>query len=154
MIFYWIVLFFIAVSLRYHALNISLGWFFVILLIPLIAITLGSLFGNRNDSDMAEAIFKPVEIVLSLVTNTISFVRVAAFGLAHAALAGCVYLIAYNLGNLPGFKESVIIEGNIGVILFEGLIVFIQALRLEFYEFFSKFFQSQGREFKPLKERR
>jgi len=154
MIFYWLVLYFIAVSLRYHVLNISLGWFFVILLIPLIAITLGGLFGSRNDSDMAEAIFSPVEIVLGLITNTISFVRVAAFGLAHAALGGCVYLIAYNLGNLPGFKESVIIEGNIGVILFEGLIVFIQALRLEFYEFFSKFFHFQGREFKPLKERR
>ncbi len=154
MIFYWMVLYFIAASLRYHALNISLGWFFIILLTPLIAITLGSLFWSRNDSDTAEAIFSPVEIVLGLVTNTISFVRVAAFGLAHAALGGCVYLIAYNLGNLPGFKESVIIEGNIGVILFEGLIVFIQALRLEFYEFFSKFFRFQGREFKPLKERR
>ncbi|MCD6093761.1 MAG: hypothetical protein J7J51_03100 [Candidatus Omnitrophica bacterium] len=152
-IFYWLALYLIVASLRYNALKISLGWVFVILLIPLIAIILGGIWGRRNDSDMVEVIFSPVEIVLGLVTNTISFVRVAAFGLAHAALGGCVYLVAYNLGSLPGFKESVVIEGNIGVILFEGLIVFIQALRLEFYEFFSKFFSSQGREFKPLRER-
>lgn len=151
-IFYWLLLYLIAISVRYHALNISLGWLFGILLIPLLAITLGNLF-ERDNPDMAEAIFRPVEIVLSLVTNTISFIRVSAFGLAHAALAGCVYLIASSLKNLPPVRESIIIEGNIGIILFEGLIVFIQALRLEFYEFFSKFFQLQGREFKPLRER-
>jgi len=150
-VFYWLILYFIVASLRYH-LNISLAWFFIIFLAPLFIITLGN-FLWRGEHDIVQIIFSPVEIVMNLLTNTISFVRVAAFGLAHAALGTCVYLVAYNMGNIAGIKESLIIEGNIGIILFEGLIVFIQALRLEFYEFFSKFFQLQGREFKPLKER-
>ena len=150
-IFYWLILYVIAASVRYH-LNISPVWLLVIFFVPLFIIVSGSSLW-RGESDIAEIIFSPVEIVLNLLTNTISFVRVAAFGLAHAALGACVYLVAYNMGNITGIKMSLIIEGNIGIVLFEGLIVFIQALRLEFYEFFSKFFQLQGREFKPLKER-
>lgn len=153
LIFYWLSIYFIVAVLRYKALNISLGWLILIFLLPLIIITSGDILLSRKSSDLPEVIFKPVEIVLSLLTNTISFVRIAAFGLAHAALGSCVYLVASNLGSLSGIKESVVVEGNIGIIVLEGVIVFIQALRLEFYEFFSKFFQFQGREFKPLKER-
>ncbi|OQX80679.1 MAG: hypothetical protein B6D56_04340 [Candidatus Omnitrophica bacterium 4484_70.1] len=150
--FYWMALYFIGVKVRYN-LNISWGKTLIIFFLPLFILTLGNLLG-RVRKDMAGVIFAPVEMVLDLVTNTISFVRVAAFGLAHAALGGCVYLIANSLGNLLAVKESIILEGNIGIILFEGLIVFIQVLRLEFYEFFSKFFHLEGKEFRPLRERR
>ena len=149
--FYWLILYVIVASVRYH-LNISPVWLLVIFFVPLFIIVLGNFLWQR-EPDIAQVISRPVEIVLSLLTNTISFVRVAAFGLAHAALGACVYLVAYGMGNVAGLKMSLIIEGNVGIILFEGLIVFIQALRLEFYEFFSKFFQLQGREFRPLKER-
>ena len=150
--FYWMALYFIVVRVRYN-LNISWGKTLIIFFLPLFILTLGNLLG-RVRKDMTGVIFAPVEMVLDLVTNTISFVRVAAFGLAHAALGGCVYLIANSLGNLLAVKESIILEGNIGIILFEGLIVFIQVLRLEFYEFFSKFFHLEGKEFRPLRERR
>ena len=150
-IFYWLILYVIVALVRYH-LNIAPLWLIVIFFVPLVIIVLvNSLW--RRASDIAEIISSPVEIVLSLLTNTISFVRIAAFGLAHAALGACVYLVASSMGNVAGLKDSLIVEGNIGIILFEGLIVFIQALRLEFYEFFSKFFKLQGREFEPLKER-
>ena len=149
-IFYWLILYIVAASVRYHA-NISLGLLLTVFFAPLSIVVLGNLLQRREGSDIAEIISSPVEIVLGLLTNTISFVRVAAFGLAHAALGACVYLVAYSMGSASGLKISLIIEGNIGIIIFEGLIVFIQALRLEFYEFFSKFFQLQGREFKPLK---
>jgi len=150
-VFYWLILYVAAASVRYH-LNIPGVWLMAVFLVPLLMILVGNLLWN-SDGDIADIIFTPVEIVMNLLTNTISFVRVAAFGLAHAALGSCVYLIAYSMGNITSLKESLIIEGNIGIIIFEGLIVFIQALRLEFYEFFSKFFMLQGREFKPLKER-
>jgi V/A-type H+-transporting ATPase subunit I len=39
--------------------------------------------------------------------------------------------------------------GNIGIIALEGLVVFIQSLRLHFYEFFSKFFQGGGKSYSP-----
>lgn len=151
-VFYWLILYVAVASVRYH-LNIPGVWIMIFFLLPLFVIVFGNLLWKCKN-DLADVIFTPVEIVMSLLTNTISFIRVAAFGLAHAALGACVYLVAYSIGNIAGLKMSLIVEGNIGIILFEGLIVFIQALRLEFYEFFSKFFILQGREFKPLKERR
>ncbi len=150
--FYWVALYFVGGILRYRAFSVNAGTIFLILVAPLFIMSVGDFFFLKN-VDFSEIIFKPAEVVLGLLTNTISFVRVAAFGMAHAALGGCVYIVAKNLGGLPGLKESVIVEGNIGVIILEGVIVFIQALRLEFYEFFSKFFHLQGREFRPLKQK-
>ncbi len=150
-VFYWLILFTGVAIIRYH-MSVPGIWLVLIFFAPLFLIVLGNLAWRREEG-VADVIFTPVEIVMGLLTNTISFVRVAAFGLAHAALGACVYLVAYSMGNMAGLKESLIIEGNLGIILFEGLIVFIQALRLEFYEFFSKFFLVQGREFRPLKER-
>jgi len=48
-------------------------------------------------------------------------------------------------------KVLVGIVGNGIVIVLEGMIVAIQVMRLQYYEFFSKFFNETGREFKPFK---
>ncbi len=45
----------------------------------------------------------------------------------------------------------ILIIGNAVVIVLEGMIVAIQVIRLQYYEFFSKFFNETGREFKPFK---
>ena len=42
------------------------------------------------------------------------------------------------------------IVGNAIVVVLEGMIVAIQVVRLQYYEFFSKFFSETGREFKPF----
>lgn len=96
-----------------------------------------------------ESFFELVEILLSVFSNTISFVRVGAFALNHVGF----FLAFHQLGNMIGGAGSVavMIFGNILIIVLEGLIVGIQGLRLEYYELFSRFYKGNGREFKPFR---
>jgi len=76
-------------------------------------------------------------------------VRLGAFAVAHVGLSSVVYLLADMFGG--GVVGIVIIVlGNLVVIGFEGLIVGIQTLRLEYYELFGKFFKGDGVPFQPL----
>ena len=89
-----------------------------------------------------------IEVVSSYLSNTVSFLRVGAFALAHAVLG---YIIEKMVGIAPlpgGIAISII--GNAIVIVLEGMIVAIQVVRLQYYEFFSKFFNETGREFTPF----
>lgn len=92
--------------------------------------------------------FELFELLLSYFSNTLSFVRVGAFAVSHAAMMSVVLMLAgaENGGN-PNIL--VIIVGNLFVVGMEGLIVGIQVLRLEYYEIFSRFYKGGGREFKP-----
>jgi len=54
-----------------------------------------------------------------------------------------------SAGNL--LSVLIIVLGNIIIILLEGLVVFVQSLRLEYYEFFGKFFKGTGEAFRPFK---
>ncbi|MBN1233824.1 MAG: hypothetical protein JXA60_10765 [Candidatus Coatesbacteria bacterium] len=93
------------------------------------------------------------ETILSYFANTVSFIRVSAFGLNHAALSLAVFAIsdAFSKNGVPTGGVDIII-GNISIILLEGLIVSIQCLRLLYYEFFSKFFTGGGSLYRPLSE--
>lgn len=96
-----------------------------------------------------QSFFELFEVLLSYASNTISFLRVGAFALSHAAMMGVVLMFAgaeNGIGNIP-----VMIIGNIIVAGMEGLIVGIQVLRLEYYEMFSRFYSGSGKEFKPYK---
>ena len=88
------------------------------------------------------------ETLLGFVANTLSFLRVAAFSLNHVALAIAVFTIANMLG--PTGHWIAVVLGNIFILVLEGAIVTIQVLRLEYYEGFSRFFNGDGREFRPL----
>jgi len=90
-----------------------------------------------------------LEHVISNVSGTLSFLRVAAFSLNHIALAAAVFAIAAMLDSF-GHGVTVLL-GNIFIIVLEGAIVAIQCLRLEYYEGFSRFFNGKGRAFEPLK---
>lgn len=90
------------------------------------------------------------EILLGYLSNTLSFLRLGAFALNHAGLFLAFYLMAKMSKNVVG-SLVIILLGNILIIGLEGLIVFIQTLRLEYYEFFTRFFKGEGREFKPEK---
>ncbi|MCB1877433.1 MAG: ATPase [Chromatiales bacterium] len=88
------------------------------------------------------------ETVMAFVTNTLSFLRVAAFSLNHVALAIAVFTLADMMGT-AGHVITVIL-GNVFILVLEGGIVAIQVLRLEYYEGFSRFFQGDGRAFRPI----
>jgi V/A-type H+-transporting ATPase subunit I len=88
-----------------------------------------------------------LERLLQLAVNTISFVRVGAFALAHAGLCAAVVGMAEIAG--PGYWP-VLILGNVAIIGLEGLVVSIQTTRLVLFEFFVRFLTAQGRPFVPL----
>lgn len=100
------------------------------------------------------AIQAPMELfetVISLLSNSLSYVRIGAFAIAHVVLSSVVFLLAEMLSPGHGVGYWLVVTiGNIGIILYEGLIVGIQAMRLSYYEFFSKFFSGGGMRFEPL----
>lgn len=89
---------------------------------------------------------------MDTITNTLSFLRVGAFALAHGALFMAVFSIARMISESYGegfFYWILIIIGNVVIIVLEGVIVTIQTLRLEYYEFFKRFFQGGGIPYQP-----
>jgi len=96
---------------------------------------------------LVQGFFELFEILLSYFSNTLSFVRVGAFAVSHAAMMEVVLMLA---GAESGSTNwIVIILGNLFVCGMEGLIVGIQVLRLEYYELFSRFYHGGGRVFTP-----
>jgi len=98
-----------------------------------------------------KAFFELFETLISFLSNTLSYVRVGAFAVAHGFLSTAIF----DLGHLVSPSEGigywiVFILGTIFIVGFEGLIVGIQTMRLEYYEFFSKFFVGGGARFEPL----
>jgi V/A-type H+-transporting ATPase subunit I len=100
------------------------------------------------------AAIETADTVSSLFSNTISFVRVGAFALSHAALCLAVYAIAEMLHGVLGgswLSWTIIVLGNLFVIGLEALLVLIQITRLEYYELFAKYFKGDGLPYAPFK---
>ncbi len=93
-----------------------------------------------------EAGFELLETFLAMLSNGISFIRVGAFALNHVGLFIAFQTIARMIGTGTG-HVAMFILGNVLVIGLEGLIVFIQGLRLVYYEMFSKFYAGDGQPF-------
>ncbi|MBQ8920773.1 MAG: ATPase [Oscillospiraceae bacterium] len=93
--------------------------------------------------------FECFEFLIGYTSNTISFIRVGGFVFSHAGLMAVVMTIADMIG---GDQKSIVtvIIGNLIVMGFEGLIVGIQVMRLEFYEIFSRCYDGDGRPFTPV----
>jgi V/A-type H+-transporting ATPase subunit I len=98
-----------------------------------------------------QSFFELFEALISVLSNSLSYVRVGAFAVAHGFLSEAFFL----LGGLTGAEFGigwwiVVIIGTVFIVGFEGLIVGIQTMRLEYYEFFSKFFVGGGVRYEPL----
>lgn len=128
--------------------------------IPLLLIALkeplGKLVQKRADympkqkgMFVVQTFFELFEVLLSYFSNTLSFVRIGAFAVSHAAMMEVVLMLA-GAENGASPNWIVIVLGNLFVCGMEGLIVGIQVLRLEYYEMFSRFYHGTGREFKPF----
>lgn len=94
-------------------------------------------------------LIETLETAINLFSNTLSFMRVAAFSLNHVALALAVFTLANGLDAAGHWLTLAL--GNVVIIVLEGGIVAIQALRLMYYEGFSRFFSGDGTEFAPLR---
>jgi vacuolar-type H+-ATPase subunit I/STV1 len=133
----------------------------IFILLPLILFSMKGVLGpalfrkakpHSISEYIVETVMEIMEIALGLFANTISFIRVGAFALSHSGLS----IVTYTLASIadPAMKSVgaviIIIIGNIVIIGFEGLICGIQSMRLEYYEFFSKFFKGDGVVFTPF----
>ena len=97
-----------------------------------------------------ESVFSIIETLLSMLSGTVSFIRVGAFALTHVGLFIAFKTIGEMIGTTSG-NIIVLILGNIIIIGLEGLIVLIQGLRLQYYELFSRYYKGEGNEFKSVK---
>ena len=104
---------------------------------------------------VTESLVEVFEAVLSYMANTISFVRLAAYAMSHAAILMATFLMAAEVQKVSmgggALSVLVIIAGNLVAILLEGVIAAVQALRLEYYEFFGKFYSGSGQAFRPFR---
>jgi V/A-type H+-transporting ATPase subunit I len=125
----------------------------ILFLYPIVDCVVKKKYSHLVESFM-ESIVGILEVFMGYLANTVSFIRVAAFALAHTGLFIAIFDLAKivhtdgNAGNVMSWL--VLIGGNILAIGLEGLVVTIQAVRLNYYEFFSKFFMAGKSVYKPL----
>ncbi|MDR2606234.1 MAG: hypothetical protein LBC38_03010 [Oscillospiraceae bacterium] len=141
--------------------NLLVAWYIIpVIVVPILLIfvkeSLGRIIerhgkfipeGEGFGGWFLEGFFELFEIVLSFVTNTLSFLRVGGFIISHAGMM----MVVTTLMELSAGAGSVaiLIIGNLFVIGLEGFIVGIQVLRLQFYELFSHYYEGQGKQFEP-----
>ncbi|MGN8657820.1 V-type ATP synthase subunit I [Catenibacterium mitsuokai] len=161
LVFYVAVLVLAMNMLLNLGLNIPMGIYVAIFIIaPLVMIFLKEpltyklegkkMFPHGFGNFFTESFFEMIEVLLTFVANTMSFLRVGGFVLSHAGMMLVVYTLAEMVG---GFGYIIVlIIGNAFVMCLEGLIVGIQVLRLEFYELFSRYYEGNGKPFVSMKE--
>ncbi|HET6966103.1 MAG TPA: V-type ATPase 116kDa subunit family protein [Acidimicrobiales bacterium] len=108
---------------------------------------------GRGATRIMEVSVELFDTVVRLGSNAISFARLAAFGLTHAALGGIVWSATTGLWHhgpaVRPLAAAVFVAGNAVAFALEALVAGVQALRLEYYELFSRVFAGQGRPFRP-----
>ena len=105
-----------------------------------------------------EWIVEILEIFSGYLANTLSFMRVAGLGIGHVSLMVAFFAIAGMMGGAGGgftiWSYLILMVGNLLVIALEGLTAGIQSLRLNYYEFFSKYFSGSGKAYEPISLRK
>lgn len=160
-LFYVIALITFYMVYRYGKLPVPISVVFVILGFLLLVIVLKEPLSRLIEGEKPlhresigdyyiESIFGVLETLLGMLSKTISFVRLGAFALNHAGLFAAFATISGMMKSKTG-SVGILILGNIIIIGLEGLVVFIQGLRLEYYELFSRFFRGDGIEYKPVR---
>lgn len=118
----------------------GLAWYLVGSALEMRGAGLGNFFARMGEL---------LERLLQLLVNTLSFLRVGAFALAHAGLSVAVMELSRSLGN-PLAGVLALVVGNAVILALEGLVVGIQTTRLVLFEFFIRFLEAGGRPFRPL----
>ncbi len=100
---------------------------------------------------IVQVFFELLETFISYLSNSLSFVRVGAFAVAHGNLSAVFFILGEMVSPSKGIMYWVMfLVGTVFIVGFEGLIVGIQTMRLTYYEIFGKFFNGGGKKFEPL----
>lgn len=94
---------------------------------------------------------------ISVMGDLLSYSRILALGLSTGVIAGVINIVARQIKGIPfigvilfGF---VLALGHIGLTAISTLGSFVHPARLQFVEFFTKFYESGGKPFRPLEAR-
>ena len=174
LLFYWLAL---GIGISVALTGQVSAWQLVVLALPLVLLFVGKPVqlllqhyrhhgAHKSDDDeehgeehgsllevVLESCIELMETFTGYISGTVSFVRVGAFAISHAALCLAIYSIVNMLKELPmggALSLLVIIFGNVLVIAFEGMVAMIQGVRLEYYELFSKYFSGGGVLYSPF----
>ncbi|HPY91439.1 MAG TPA: V-type ATPase 116kDa subunit family protein, partial [Lentisphaeria bacterium] len=174
LLFYWLAL---GIGISVALTGQVSAWQLVVLALPLVLLFVGKPVqlllqhyrrhgAHKSDADdehgeehgsllevVLESCIELMETFTGYISGTVSFVRVGAFAISHAALCLAIYSIVNMLKELPmggALSLLVIIFGNVLVIAFEGMVAMIQGVRLEYYELFSKYFSGGGVLYSPF----
>jgi V/A-type H+-transporting ATPase subunit I len=90
-----------------------------------------------------------LQIVFELALNTLSFLRVGAFALAHAGLSAAILGLTAGISN-EILHVLLLALGHVLIVALEGLVAFVQTTRLVLFEFFIRFLHAKGRIFHPM----
>lgn len=160
LIFYLGLVFLVVDMMVLHTgLTSNLAFMIGLILLPLLVMYMQEPISQKLDEGKIEVhsvadlllsgFFELFVTILEFLANTVSFLRVGGFVLAHAGMMSVVNTLA---GMSTGVGHILILAlGNIFVICLEGLLVSIQALRLNYYEVFSRFYEADGEPFIPLR---
>jgi V/A-type H+/Na+-transporting ATPase subunit I len=130
----------------------------ITMVLQIIAVPLGvklgklKLHGNVNEELFMTVIEVMLIRLVELFANTISYTRIGIMLLVHVALMGTANNGVEFFFSSGNFAVGIVVAilGNLGVMMIEGLLVYIQALRLHLYEWFTKFYEGSGIPFKKL----
>jgi V/A-type H+/Na+-transporting ATPase subunit I len=116
----------------------------------------GVMHAKKHPEDGADPASVIMEVLLGktveALAHTISYARLGIMLLVHAALLMTVNNAFTSLGGAEsGAAMVMIIGGNLGIMMIEGLIVYIQSLRLHLYEFFTKWYVGGAEPFRQIK---
>jgi V/A-type H+-transporting ATPase subunit I len=130
----------------------------ITMVLQIIAVPLGvklgklEVHGNVNEELFMTVIEVMLIRLVELFANTISYTRIGIMLLVHVALMGTANNGVEFFLSTGNFAVGIVVAimGNLGVMMIEGLLVYIQALRLHLYEWFTKFYDGSGVPFKKL----
>jgi V/A-type H+/Na+-transporting ATPase subunit I len=108
---------------------------------------------GHGAAGVAEIAVQLIDALVRVAGNAVSFARLAAFGLMHAVIGAVVLTAARSVWGGPvgiGAACLIFVAGNALAFALEGLVTTVQALRLEYYELFSRVFAGEGRPFAPF----
>ena len=148
LLIYWYIL---GILVKVIVFKINVFYDLILLCLMLFVVFIFIYIKSRS---ITESFLNLLREILESITNTVSFIRLGAFALAHSTLFLAVFTVARFLETEKGggfFYWLIIVAGNIFIIILEGIIVAIQTLRLEYYEFFKRFFEGGGTPYRPFK---